>query len=381
MRHLYEAARRDRSTATSPERAAALEAVLSVVSVVGSTTSFQDGLLRLSRITQRELGFPLERVAVSAPRLRRVSGADIPNQEEAAAIDGWRAARARRERLQPVALHRGRTLFPVQNKSSVLGSLEVRQPRRPSPDESLIVEAVASGCAELLSKATLVQSLNHTRKRLAAVRAHDLAWKDIETRAAEALSGIGVELRGWAKEVPDPELRRRLLGLAGFALAANREVSRDALGLALGGREGRPLPSSLRSLARRFSILTGLRVKARLDPDAGLSSAESDALYQVAAEALLDAEWGGRAETVTLSLTAADAITLRIRDDGLGLTRRLDEGPSGLLPMLRGFQQTLDQLGGAIKVRDASPRGLVIEASLGGSLPEGHRPRLKLIRS
>lgn len=363
------------------ERTAVVETILGVVGAVGATAQLEEGTRLLSRILERELGFPIEKISVSSTYLHRICLADLPDEEEAAAIEAWQRMLARREAAHPVHLDGGRILFPILRKGAALGSLKVRPAQAISHIDSAVVEAVASGSAELLAKASLREELRRSRSRLATARTKHKVMTQLEEKAREALSGISIGLEGWAKEVGDPDLRRRLLGLAGFARATNREVSRDALALALGNRENRQIGSAIRSLSRRFSLITGVRVRTHIPKDVSLTTSKSDALYRIALEGLLEAESSGRAETVTLTLAESrEGLTLRMRDDGLGMTRRLAEPSGRFLVMLRRFQDMLDAIGGGVKVQDASPRGVVIQVRLGADAKAPKPSHLALVR-
>ncbi|MFY9586184.1 MAG: hypothetical protein WAT66_01875 [Actinomycetota bacterium] len=119
----------------------------------------------------------------------------------------------------------------------------------------------------------------------------------------------------------------------------------------------------LRDLARVFQaqtrILTELRIPRIERP---LPEEVTSALYSVAGEALDGLERLSRATGVVMILRAGrDAISLSIRDDGVGLLAR-QAAAKGPTPhsALRAMRRTVEEVGGEVTFGPAQPRGLLV---------------------
>src|SRR5688500_5388285 len=95
-----------------------------------------------------------------------------------------------------------------------------------------------------------------------------------------------------------------------------------------------------------------------------MGASKEDALFRVAHEALVNIERHARASLATVQLTYGDdALSLSLRDDGVGLGHRDPFGRSGHFG-IRAMQRRLEDAGGELRVTNAAPRGVLVEAVL-----------------
>ena len=118
------------------------------------------------------------------------------------------------------------------------------------------------------------------------------------------------------------------------------------------------LPKALHELAIDFEKATQLPVRVTV-PDSlpPLSEAYRLALYRVAQEALTNVQRHAQASQASLTMDlSAEALTLRVGDNGIGLPDGADQNGFGL----RGMRERIIQLGGSIELRSASGDGTTV---------------------
>ncbi len=127
-----------------------------------------------------------------------------------------------------------------------------------------------------------------------------------------------------------------------------------------------PLGVSLQRLAAEFERATGIAVHLLLPGDLpGLSAAHRLALYRTAQESLTNVQKHARADQVWMQVSQQDGvITLRVSDNGVGLSERETESGFGL----RGIRERAAQLGGDLKLETRPGGGaqLLLCLPLGG---------------
>lgn len=164
------------------------------------------------------------------------------------------------------------------------------------------------------------------------------------------------------------EVARVLLGARGVGDQEEREVDRavDALAFLPAARHG--LAPSIRSLA------TSVRTEGALDVivdvvghPVRLPAPAERALYRVVHESLVNAWRHARCSAVRVALSfERERVHLTVTDDGTGLTQTIpDRGRLGTSSMRRA----MTGIGGTFHIRNAHPRGAVVEASV----PRGKR--------
>ena len=128
------------------------------------------------------------------------------------------------------------------------------------------------------------------------------------------------------------------------------------------------LPKALRALAIDFEKATQLPIRVTV-PDSlpPFSEAYRLALYRAAQEALTNVQRHAQASEASLTMDLSDEeLTLRVRDNGIGLPDEADQQGFGL----RGMRERIMQLGGSVELRSASGDGTTVLIQLPNSTGE-----------
>ena len=128
------------------------------------------------------------------------------------------------------------------------------------------------------------------------------------------------------------------------------------------------LPRALHELAIEFEKATQLPIRVTV-PDSlpPFSEAYRLALYRAAQEALTNVQRHAKASEASLTMDlSAKALTLRVRDNGIGLSDEADEQGFGL----RGMRERIMQLGGSVELRSASGDGTTVLIQLPNTIGE-----------
>ena len=122
------------------------------------------------------------------------------------------------------------------------------------------------------------------------------------------------------------------------------------------------LPKALRELASDFEAATQLPIRVTV-PDTlpPLPEAYRLALYRAAQEALTNVQRHAQANEASLTVElSAEGITLRVRDNGIGLPDGADQRGFGL----RGMRERITQLGGSVEWRSEKTEGTTVLVDL-----------------
>ena len=118
------------------------------------------------------------------------------------------------------------------------------------------------------------------------------------------------------------------------------------------------LPKALHELAIDFEKATQLPIRVTV-PDSLplLPEAHRLAVYRAAQEALTNVQRHAQASEASLTMDlSAEALTLRVRDNGIGLPDEADQKGFGL----RGMRERIMQLGGSVELRSAKTDGTTV---------------------
>jgi signal transduction histidine kinase len=132
------------------------------------------------------------------------------------------------------------------------------------------------------------------------------------------------------------------------------------------------LPKALLQLARDFEQATQLRIHVSA-PDTlpPLPNRRRIALYRAAQEALTNVQRHAQAQTAWLTLqVTAQAATLIISDDGIGLPDDLEDNGFGL----RGMRERAAQLGGEMQLTTRTEGGACVVFRLPLTVEETNEP-------
>ncbi|HVF75448.1 MAG TPA: histidine kinase [Acidimicrobiales bacterium] len=343
------------------------EALARLSEVVAGAGGLTVAVRELNRTLPRDLGIRLRSISLANAELRLAVGGRVPDADELEAIRSWRAVLGKGGKPlapRPVA---GGLLVPVAHRSKVHGALRVSLAGGPTVDvvtEDLLL-AIGAGCAELVHKAGLQRSLAESERRLAVAVERDRIAQDLHDSVGQLITAMGMRLAQYVADAPDKVWRARLEELLQMAGRGNREVRQSVYALLFLQARGAALPSSIRELCNKFETTTGLPVRFVLHgTPVPLAAPKEDALFRTAHEALVNVERHARASMVTVHLTyGPEGALLTIRDDGVGLGHRDPFGRSGHFG-IRAMQRRLEDTGGELRVRNAAPRGVLVEARI-----------------
>ncbi|MDQ3756772.1 MAG: hypothetical protein M3394_02860, partial [Actinomycetota bacterium] len=178
--------------------------------------------------------------------------------------------------------------------------------------------------------------------------------------------GMGMRLAHYVADAPDKVWRSRMEELLRMAGRGNRQIRQAIHELLFLDARRDGLVASVRELVRTFETSTDLPVRfvVRGTP-VSLSTEREDALFRVAHEALMNIERHARASLATVQLVYGDEdVVLSVRDDGVGLGHRDPFGAAEEHFGIRAMQKRLAAAGGELRVRNAKPRGVVVEGCI-----------------
>jgi PAS domain S-box-containing protein len=186
--------------------------------------------------------------------------------------------------------------------------------------------------------------------------------RDLHDGLGQELTGIALMLRGLAGRIqarcPDVvENVNEVVGHLNQSIETARSLARGLLPVRT---ETGGLTAGLRALAERSRDLYGLEVtfSSTVCPEFDLSETHASHLYRIAQEALTNAARHGRASLVNISLIArSDGFTLRIIDNGVGLSRAAPS-PAGM--GLKIMKYRADMIGAKFDIASNPPHGATV---------------------
>jgi two-component system sensor histidine kinase UhpB len=194
-------------------------------------------------------------------------------------------------------------------------------------------ERRASGRRALLAQ-------ERERKRLA---------RELHDEVGQTLTGVVLQLEGLHRTAP-AELAGPVAELQETAREGVERVREIVRGLRPQALDEFGLRSALISLAEGVTEHTGVRVRARLEPELPSLAPEQDlAIYRVAQESLTNVARHAEARNAELVLERRDGgVVLQVRDDGRGIP---DAQAAGQGPGLGGMRERALLVGGRLAVR------------------------------
>ncbi len=218
--------------------------------------------------------------------------------------------------------------------------------------------------AELAEAHRQLRGYAEQAEELATTRERNRVARDIHDGLGHHLTVVRMQVQAARAVLPDDPARAdavlaKAQQQAGDALA---EVRRSVAAL----REPRalpPLPEALAALAAESSA-AGIATELELAGTARELDAEhSEALYRAAQEGLTNVRKHASAgsATVLLDFSAADAVTVEVRDDGQGTG---DVGTPGF--GLVGLRERAEALGGSLERRSVPGTGTTLRMAVPG---------------
>jgi two-component system sensor histidine kinase UhpB len=269
------------------------------------------------------------------------------------------------------------SLAPLDSVIALMERVDLLQPGR---------RLAAPGIGDLTH---LVESFNAMLDRLEAERgasaSRTLAAQEAERQRiaqelhdeiGQSLTVVVLGLKRAADRAPD-DLRGEILAVQETARSSLDEVRQVARRLRPGVLDDLGLASALTALATDHSLVTGARVRRRLDPDVPpLPPAVELVLYRITQESLTNAARHARADEIAVTLDRAPRdLVLRIVDNGRGIGTK-PEGAG-----IRGMRERALLIGAELKV--APPPGggteVVLRVPL-ASIAEPPTPRVEHAR-
>ena len=201
-------------------------------------------------------------------------------------------------------------------------------------------------------------------EELAVARERDRLSRDLHDTLGHRLTVSIVQLEGAERLIAtEPERASQMVNAVRQQLNEGLSEVRRTVGmLRTTVSTDVSLPKALHALAIEFEKATQLPIRVTV-PDSlpALSEAYRLALYRAAQEALTNVQRHAQASQASLTMDlSAEALTLSVRDNGIGLTDGADQNGFGL----RGMRERIMQLGGSIELRSASGDGTTVQIQL-----------------
>jgi signal transduction histidine kinase len=209
--------------------------------------------------------------------------------------------------------------------------------------------------AATLEELTISRERNRLARELHDTLAHSLSAVTVQLEAVRSLWDCDSEDAQRMLDQADETVREGLTE-ARRALQALRASPLQDLGLVI----------ALRELAEAAAVRTGAALDLNL-PEGLTGSPEpivEQGMYRIAQEALENVVRHAGARSIAVSLEeAGDALVMRIRDDGLGLTHALkspvEPGATGRLG-IQGMQERANLIGGQLEIDSQAGRGTMV---------------------
>lgn len=300
-------------------------------------------------------GLAVTGMAFKSRALIRHLGGDTPT---AAERDSWRAGGG------PGQLPDGCLSVPMRAGRSVIGSLRVR-PAALSPRERAFVEALAAGVADVVHRGALREAVEEAGRERAITAERERIAADLHDTVGQQFVAVGLMANRLVEQLPPGSpFGAKVARLAEIAASGKFETDQAVRALAFVPSNRRGLVPALKGLCRSIAEDSGLDVIVEVSRSTNrIAAGSARALYRVAFEALTNAWRHAHCSTVSVQLMqTADAVTLRVRDDGIGLGSRSvgDLAGTGTWSMRR----TMAEVDGRLRIRAGHPRGVEVTATV-----------------
>lgn len=258
--------------------------------------------------------------------------------------------------------------IPVYFRDVPLGIMNVTSAtwRELTPDELRFLSTIAYQLGIAIERARLAEAA--TQFARAEERAR--IAREIHDTLAQGLTAIALDVEGALKHLEsNPQRARARLERA---LSTSRESLEEARRSVLNLRDTsvpKPLPESLRSLARSFTSDTGVHVQMHADRNLTVPISAEPELLRIAQEALANVRRHANATEVVIDLRSSPrTIRLAVSDDGRGFDPKdVGEDRHGIV----GMRERARLLGGRLRVRSERGKGTTITASVPRHEEEG----------
>ncbi len=209
-----------------------------------------------------------------------------------------------------------------------------------------------------------LEAARQRESEMSAMRERERLARDLHDSLGHALVALSIQLEAIQRLYRvDPERAiAQIDELKQLTRASTDELRRALQGLRAPGLGSRPLSQALHSLASEVKSHSGLTIHCVCGKEVDqLSPATAEVIWRVAQEALTNVEKHARATEVHIAAAvAADAVTLTIHDNGVGLPPHALNRPSHY--GMRGMRERVEGLGGGMKIRGSG--GVTVEVEL-----------------
>jgi signal transduction histidine kinase len=294
-------------------------------------------------------------VAFRDRSIARRLGGDAPTRSERLL---WSGA----SKGSSVVLSDGSLAFLMRLGHHVVGTLRVR-PADLTEEKRAFLEMLAREVASVASRAALRSAVDEANRDRAVVGERDRLASDLHDTVGQLFVAIGLLSRRQVEELPhDSPWAARIARLAELADRGKWEISQTVRALAFVPAARRGLARSLKDLANSLEADSGIQVLVEMNGKFSRPSPRLDrALYRVAHQALINAWRHAHCTAVRVEVSVEKSeVVLRVLDDGVGLGQRWQEEGPGV--GVAGMRRAVDEVGGTLRVRNAAPRGVLVEA-------------------
>jgi two-component system sensor histidine kinase UhpB len=264
------------------------------------------------------------------------------------------------------------------------GDLSARASLAPltDPDVAGLVNDVNALWDRLEADAATIREKTEQAERLAAqvILAQEeerrRVARELHDEAGQALTAVIIGLERGLASMPEvyaadlPIQPRQLISnLRDLAAQTLDEVRKLALELRPSVLDDLGLVAALRQYVRSTEERSGLAAQLSVtgwdeESDTRLPAEVETALFRIAQEALTNAIRHAHASCVQVRLRrSADAVTLEVRDDGVGIGAGASARPGDHLGMF-GMRERARLLGGEFHAAPVSPRGTLVHVSI-----------------
>jgi two-component system sensor histidine kinase UhpB len=256
-----------------------------------------------------------------------------------------------------------RTLAPLQLLTSVIASLDARDPGRLPAVEARTeeVDALAAAFNGLLDRLDEERRRSARRALIAQEEERLRIAREMHDQIGQTLTALTIQAERLAEmdQPVDPRLLRRIAQAALQSLEDVRRIGRELRPEAL---DDLGLGNALIALCRRMSAPTGVRVAHALEPGLPPLAPEVElVIYRIAQEAVTNALRHSGASEIRVALRrAGGAVELTVADDGRGMPAELPAGTAGI----SGMRERAALVGGELHVGGVEPGGTEVRLTV-----------------
>jgi len=228
--------------------------------------------------------------------------------------------------------------------------LQADQARREAQQLLTELEAAHTQLQEYAAQVedlAVAEERNRLSRDLHDTLGHRLTVSIVQLEGAERLISTSPEKAGQMVEIVRQQLIEGLSELRRTVAMLRTPIATDL-----------SLPKALHELASDFEKATQLAIKVTV-PDSlpPLPEAYRLALYRAAQESLTNIQRHAQASKASLTMDlSAETLTLRVEDNGVGLSDGADQQGFGL----RGMRERITQLGGTVEMHSVDADGTTV---------------------